>query len=209
MAQDGHHVGAFPVQRVVEDTLTTKGLIERCAARFGARLRPVLAMPFTPFHFGPGAAVHAMAPRHVSFLAFCASNVLMDFESLYNLVHDRHPVHAFFHTFLGATLVIFATVLLFVAVRAVAPILHLPNLFRWKSLTVRQVSMGAALGAYSHVVLDSVMHGDIRPLWPISASNVFLGAVALDDLHWYCIIAGVFGLVFIGVRKVAETVSSD
>ena len=43
-------------------------------------------MPITPFHFGPGAALHAISPRHVSFLAFCAANVLTDLESLYFLL---------------------------------------------------------------------------------------------------------------------------
>jgi len=42
--------------------------------------------------------LQAIAPRHISFLAFCAANVLIDVESLYNLVQRRHPVHAFFHT---------------------------------------------------------------------------------------------------------------
>jgi hypothetical protein len=34
-------------------------------------------MPITPFHFGPAVAVHAVSPKKVSFLAFCASNVLI------------------------------------------------------------------------------------------------------------------------------------
>ena len=33
-------------------------------------------MPFTPFHFGPGALLKAAAPRHVSLIAFCAAQVL-------------------------------------------------------------------------------------------------------------------------------------
>ena len=49
-------------------------------------------MPFTPFHFGPGAALHALAPRHVSFMAFCGTNVLIDVESLVNLVTGRRAV---------------------------------------------------------------------------------------------------------------------
>jgi membrane-bound metal-dependent hydrolase YbcI (DUF457 family) len=160
-------------------------------------------VPFTPFHFGPGAALHAVAPRHVSFLAFCAANVLIDVESLYNLVNHQHPVHAFFHTYVGATLVLLATVLLFVALRTVAPVLHVPNFFRWREATLWQVTIGAALGAYSHVVLDSLMHRDIQPLAPVSASNVLLGAVSLDALHWGCVIAGALGLALVGVRKVA------
>jgi membrane-bound metal-dependent hydrolase YbcI (DUF457 family) len=142
-----------------------------------------------------------MAPRHVSFLAFCASNVLIDLESLYNLVNHRYPVHAFFHTYLGATLVVLATVLLFVALRAVAPVLRVPNLLRWRELTLRQATIGAALGAYSHVILDSLMHRDIQPFAPVSVSNFLLGAVSLDALHWGCVLAGAFGLALVAIRK--------
>ncbi len=43
-------------------------------------------MPFTPFHFGPAGAIHVLAPRHVSFIAFCACNVFIDVESRHYLV---------------------------------------------------------------------------------------------------------------------------
>jgi hypothetical protein len=43
-------------------------------------------MPITPFHFGPGTAIHAIAPKHVSFLTFCSANVLIDIEPLYYMV---------------------------------------------------------------------------------------------------------------------------
>ena len=55
-------------------------------------------MPMTPFHFGPGAALQALAPRQISFLAFCAANVVIDIESLVNLIGQRDPVHAFMHS---------------------------------------------------------------------------------------------------------------
>ena len=60
-------------------------------------------MPITPFHFGPGAALHAISPRHVSFLAFCAANVLTDLESLYFLVTGQFPLHRFLHSTSGLT----------------------------------------------------------------------------------------------------------
>lgn len=138
-------------------------------------------MPITPFHFGPGAVLHAIAPRYVSFLSFCAANVLIDFESLYNLVNHRHPVHAFFHTYVGATLAIGAILSLFVVSRWFASRLWLPNLLRWRELSLLQVGAGATLGAYSHVALDSVMHRDIQPLAPFSAANVLLSAVPLGE----------------------------
>ncbi len=102
-------------------------------------------MPFTPFHFGPGAVLHAIAARHVGFLAFCAANVLIDFESLSNLANNRHSVHASFHTYLGATLTVPATVLLYVGLRAAAPALRAPNTLRWNELSLRPVSIDATL----------------------------------------------------------------
>ena len=152
-------------------------------------------MPITPFHFGPGAALHALAPRHISFLAFCAANVLIDVESLYNLVHRRDPVHAFFHTYVGATLVALAIVAVFWLLRRAGVKRLLP------ALTLRQVAIGEALGAWSHVLLDSVMHADIQPLQPLSAANGLLGIVSLSALHWVCLALGVLAIVVSGIRR--------
>lgn len=136
-------------------------------------------MPITPFHFGPGAFLHSVAPRQVSFLAFCAANVLIDLESLYNLVHGRFPVHAFFHTVIGASLVIAGVMLLFWACQRLTSRWTWANVFHWRSLTRRQVLVGATLGAYSHVVLDSIMHADLQPLSPFTPANPLLGAIPL------------------------------
>ena len=76
-------------------------------------------MPITPFHFGSGAAIHAAAPRYVSFLAFCATNILMDVEPLYYILTQQYPLHRFFHTYIGASIVAAATVGLFEAGRRV------------------------------------------------------------------------------------------
>ena len=84
-------------------------------------------MPFTPFHFGPGAAIHAVAPKQVSFLAFCASNVLIDIEPLYFILTQQYPLHRFFHTYIGAFLIVGATVALFVGARWFASRLWLPG----------------------------------------------------------------------------------
>jgi membrane-bound metal-dependent hydrolase YbcI (DUF457 family) len=152
-------------------------------------------MPITPFHFGPGAALHALAPRHISFLAFCAANVVIDVESLYNLLHRREPVHAFLHTYVGATLVWLGLAALFWLA------------LRWEAiasrvrLTLRQVAIGALLGAYSHVLLDSAMHADIRPLQPLSAANGLHRIVSVSALHWGCIAAGLAALLIIGIRQ--------
>lgn len=158
-------------------------------------------MPVTPFHFGPGAAVHAAAPRYVSFIAFCGANVLIDIEPLTYMLSHEYPVHRFFHSYVGATVIWPATMLLFVMMLRLAQVVPIPNIFNWKSLTLSRVGVGAALGAYSHIVFDSLMHADMRPLAPFSDANPLLGLVPLAALHWFCIVAGLIGLAVTGVRR--------
>jgi len=159
-------------------------------------------MPVTPFHFGPGAALHALAPRHLSFIAFCIANVVIDLESLHNLRNDNYPVHAFFHTYIGASLVVVATLLLFLVARKLGR--FLPNTFGWQQLTISRVLVGAAAGAYSHIVLDSIMHGDMAPLSPFSQRNALLAIVSLETLHWLCAISGLLAVTVIGWRIIKD-----
>jgi membrane-bound metal-dependent hydrolase YbcI (DUF457 family) len=157
-------------------------------------------MPFTPFHFGPGALVHAAAPRHVSFLAFCGANVLVDVESLYFMVTGQYPIHRFFHTYVGATVAAALAVAVFTLVARATP--RLLNTLGLGNLSVRAVALGALAGTYSHVVLDSLMHADTRPLAPFSDANPLLGAVFLNTLHGFCLLAGLAGAVVTSVRYV-------
>jgi membrane-bound metal-dependent hydrolase YbcI (DUF457 family) len=159
-------------------------------------------VPITPFHFGPGAAIHSAAPRYVSFLSFCTANVLIDVEPLYYMLTGQFHLHRFLHTYVGATLVAIATVLLFLGVRRV-PVL--PNVFQWRQLSTRAVALGAFLGTYSHIVLDSVMHADIRPLAPFSDANALLGVVSLRALHLSCVIAGAVGVAVVLARTAFRT----
>jgi hypothetical protein len=158
-------------------------------------------MPFTPFHFGPGAAIHAVAPRHVSFLAFCTANVLIDVEPLYYMLSDQYPIHRFFHTYIGATVVAATTVIVFAVSRWFAARGWLPNLFRWQALTSLAIILGAAAGTYSHIALDSLMHHDITPLAPFSTANPLLQTVSMSALNWSCLASGVAGLCLLGIRR--------
>ncbi len=158
-------------------------------------------MPITPFHFGPGALLHAVAPKRVSFLAFCAANIAIDAEVLYNIATNQSALHTFFHTYVGATLVILGVVAAFIAVRKICMLPRLEPYFKNLRLTVKQVIVGATLGAYSHIVLDSFMHRDMHPLAPLTQENALLGLISLSTLHWLCIWLGVAGLAVLGLRK--------
>ena len=78
-------------------------------------------MPFTAFHFGPGALVHCAAPKHVSFLAFCGANVLVDVEPLYFMLTHQWPIHRFFHTYVGATVAAAIVVAMFALAHGFTP----------------------------------------------------------------------------------------
>lgn len=158
-------------------------------------------MPFTPFHFGPGAAIHALAPGKISFLAFCAANVLIDVEPLYYLVKHQYPLHRFFHTYVGATLIALATALLFLAALWLYRKLGLPDWFGVRSLKALPVWLGAAAGSYSHVLLDSVMHADIVPLAPFSTANVLYEIIPVDLLHIACIVLAIAGVLLLEWRS--------
>ena len=158
-------------------------------------------MPFTPLHFGPGGLIHAAAPRHVSFLAFAGANVLIDVEPLYFIVTGQDNLHRFLHTYVGATLAALATIALLAAALRLAGHVRLPNVFLWQQLTLKPVAIGAVLGAYSHIVFDSVMHADIRPLAPFSQANGLYLLVSIDALEVFCIAAGAVAVALIGGRK--------
>ncbi len=157
-------------------------------------------MPFTPFHFGPGAALHTVAPKHVSFLAFCSANILIDIEPLYYMLTHQYPLHRFFHTYVGATIIMVLTALIFMLSLKLASRLKLPNLFHWQSLKPIPIWLGAAAGSYSHIVLDSVMHSDIAPLSPFSETNALYQLVPLRELHLFCVFSALAALAILGVR---------
>lgn len=163
-------------------------------------------MPFTPFHFGPGALIKACAPRHVSFTVFVFAQVLIDIEPLYYMLRGEYPLHRFFHSYIGATLIVAAAYFLGRPICGLALAIMKTNLkptiesllAAARSIPRLPALIGAIAGAYSHVFLDSIMHSDIRPLAPFADSNNLFLAVSVFELHLYCAIAGLVGAVVLG-----------
>jgi membrane-bound metal-dependent hydrolase YbcI (DUF457 family) len=153
-------------------------------------------LPITPFHFGPGALVAVASRRSVSFLAFAATNVLIDVESLYNMVTAQPRIHTFFHTYIGSTAAAALTLLAFLPGRWLALKLPAWPLLGWRRLKVSAVVLGSLVGAWSHVLIDSFMHGDITPLAPYSNANPLYQLVSLRVLHLGCIVAGAAAVVW-------------
>jgi hypothetical protein len=160
-------------------------------------------MPFTPLHLGPGCVVKAVLGRHFSLAVFAFAQVAMDLEVLVRILRRDEIKHGLTHTYLGA--VVLGVFSLFVG-RPVCrwllsywpPTPDRPFL-TWlrgdPSIPWVSAVSGAFIGTFSHVLLDSVMHADMRPLTPFTDRNALLWAISLEALHLLCLATAVVGAV--------------
>jgi membrane-bound metal-dependent hydrolase YbcI (DUF457 family) len=169
-------------------------------------------LPFTPFHFGPGLFAKSLASRHFSWMAFVASQIVIDVEPLYYMVRRTYPAHRFFHTFVGATLAAVLTLVMLFAVRHILQSYAVSGVGResalWPSLRSELsntgLMMGALVGGISHPLLDGIMHRDIRPFAPWTERNPLLAFVDLPTLHVGCLLLGTMGFTLMAVRLYRE-----
>lgn len=156
-------------------------------------------MPVTPFHFGPGLLVKAAAPTRFSFTAYALANVVIDIESGVNLLTGQTPVHAQVHTFvLGVPVGLALGLLVCLGARAL----------RVRGPRLAAAIWGGGLGGALHILLDGVMHRDIRPFWPFTDANPLLRVVGLQALHLFCVATGVLGLAWLAARAVRRDVQA-
>ena len=163
-------------------------------------------MPFTPYHFGPGALAKAIAPTSFSFTVFALTQVVLDIEPLWYLIRWDLPVHRFWHTYLGATIVaIVCSVLGKPASQGLKTMWNRMLLRTGRAeftVLVRTSWLasftGAVSGAYSHIFLDSVYCSDFEPTQPWNAANPLFGVMNPYLLQGLCVlllIIGVAGIV--------------
>lgn len=126
---------------------------------------------------------------------------MIDLEPLYFMLTAQYPLHRFFHTVPGALLIAVLTIVLLGITLIIGKRFQLPNIFLWRELRLPAIATGALLGTLSHVVFDSVMHHDMRPLFPFSEANPLLGLISLETLHLSCALSGALALVVILLRK--------
>jgi hypothetical protein len=164
-------------------------------------------MPFTPFHMGPGLAVKAVGGRRFSLMVFGFAQVAIDLEPLVRLLRGDGILHGFSHTWIGGTLVAVVSVF---AGRPICQRLlgwwkpREPSSFEaWlrgpERISWTAAISGAVVGAYSHVILDSIMHSDMRPLAPFSNQNGLIDLIGVEALHIGCILSGVLGAAALGI----------
>jgi len=162
-------------------------------------------MPFTPFHMGPGAAMKAVSGKYFSLMVFGFSQVAIDIEPLVRILRGDTILHGFTHNYLGAVIV--GTFSLFAGKAFCEWLLRVWNAVfrfryvRWLRLTQNiswcAAGLGAFIGTFSHVFLDSLIHSDMYPFAPFSTANGLLNLLPVGWVYLLCLFLGVFGFMVI------------
>ena len=144
---------------------------------------------------GPGILVKALLQGSFSLMVFGWSQIVMDLQPLVAIITGEGKLHGFTHTYVGATLIaIFSAVTGKYLSQWVLVVLS-NGAKRGINIRWWVVFLSAFIGAYSHVVLDSIMHTDIEPFSPFTQSNALLGLVSVAALHKLCVYSGLVGAV--------------
>ncbi len=158
-------------------------------------------MPFTPYHFGPGLFLGVVLLPFVDLSTIIIASVILDLEPLVALMLNLPiPLHGFFHTYLGATIVAFILTFVIWPFRGYFnKIVSVFGLHQESSL--RHIFLASIIGTCSHILLDSFLYAEMNPFYPI-LGNPFLGIVQGVFVYNICIILGLLGFAIYIIRTV-------
>ena len=166
-------------------------------------------MPVTPFHMGPGLLIKAVMQGYFSLIIFGWAQILMDIQPVVAIVTGRGRVHGFSHTYIGAVLIamvaavsgkwIYRWCMRFMG-KDFSP--YQKQLFDVPVRLTAGISISSALiGTISHVLLDSIMHPDVEPFFPVDTQNHLALVLSIGTLYRLCVYTGVVGtIIYFGVR---------
>ena len=167
-------------------------------------------MPITPFHIIAAAPIKAIIPRHFSWSIFTLTNIFIDLEPITYFIFTGVPSHKFFHSIFGATLIGLICALFFRKLCGNYIMKWNRNLHpidrKWLEVRNYKIHLyegitGGLIGAWSHLILDSLMHHDIKPLWPFMTNNSLLGLLSPDLILYFCSGLFITGIVIFLYRR--------
>ena len=154
-------------------------------------------MPFTLLHLGPGLAVGLPLRKHIHAPTFMVASVLVDVEPFVVLVFGLgYSLHGYLHTFIGALVLGVASGYFMYLLEGVFNPL-------WRKLLLasppphglRAFITAGAFGTLLHVLMDSPLYSDIRPLYPAGV-NPFYNPALTPVIYYACMLMGILGLIY-------------
>lgn len=145
---------------------------------------------------GPGILVKAILQGSFSLMVFGWAQIVMDLQPLFVLVTGNGHLHGFSHTYVGAGLLAVLSALSGKYLSEVGlKILGISKKGNPIKVSWWVSFLSAFIGTYSHVVLDSIMHSDVEPYYPLSQENGLLGLITALQLHQLCIYSALVGAI--------------
>lgn len=162
-------------------------------------------VPFTPFHLGPALLSGWAFSSIFDLLTLLIASVIPDVEPFSVLVFDLSgPSHGFFHSYVGSSiLAVLVAVVVYLLRDTLAKILLKFRVSQKSSF--KKILFTSFSGVYSHVFLDSLLHRQMNPLYPLQG-NPFVGLIpnsAYGAIYGFCSISFILGIVlyFCEIRK--------
>jgi hypothetical protein len=143
----------------------------------------------------PGILVKALLRGGFSLTVYASTQVIMDLQPLIANFTGEGPYHGFTHTYVGATMLALPAALTGKYLAELA-LRMLPRGRRGRvTISWRVALLSAFIGSYSHIALDSLVHSDIHPLFPLSGENPMGGFLSVSEVQESSLYVGLLGLV--------------
>jgi membrane-bound metal-dependent hydrolase YbcI (DUF457 family) len=158
-------------------------------------------VPFTPFHLGPGLLFGLLLFKYIDFPTFLLANIIVDVEPFLIIYFNlQYPLHGFFHSFLGGTIIAFLFAALMSKLRNTFS--SLMSFFRLKQKSsFKSIQTASLFGIYLHILLDSPLYQDIKPFYPFSfnpllSHDMFIGY----EIYGLCILSFIGGGIMYAIK---------
>lgn len=148
---------------------------------------------------GAGIAVKAAIQSRFSLLIFGWAQVLIDLQPLLVIITGKGVYHGLSHSYFGATWL------------ALAAAVSGKYLFEFAFRLIRQPQflpiswpvawLSGFVGAYSHVLIDSITHRDVKPFAPFSQINNLPGRVSDSAMEIFLVFCGLAGCVVLFILR--------
>ena len=145
-------------------------------------------MPFTPYHLGPALFIGLLFLDFIDFPTFLVASVIVDVEPFLVLAFNlNYPLHGFFHSFLGGSLLAVPLALVMYKIRGkLSPVMSFFKLEQ--KISFKRIIAASLSGVYVNILLDSRMYTDIQPFYPSSYNPLLTtGVLAGLDSYVLCV----------------------
>jgi len=150
---------------------------------------------------GPGILIKALLKSCFSLMVFGWTQIVMDIQPLIVMITGEGHLHGFTHTYVGAILLAIFSALTGKYLSELG--LKILEIDKYQPIGISWwvAFLSAFIGSFSHVFLDSIMHTDVEPFYPITLINDFHGMVSIAMLHKLCMYSGGVGaLIYFAVN---------